>query len=133
MKRIPPKPLPAQQSRYNQAHLCQKFRVSKTALANLLGLTVPQETVEDIPLNLAGRLEDESYDINLAHALALALERRTELASLRKTQALRKEDIITAKSGYKPLLQGYVGYDVHNSMLSSDLWVKTTAGLPADS
>jgi len=100
------------------------FRVSKTALANLLGFNVPQETIEDIPLNLAGRLEDEPYDINLAHALALALERRTELASLRKAEALRKEDIITAKAGYKPLLQGFVGYDVHNSMLSSDLWVK---------
>jgi outer membrane protein TolC len=100
------------------------FRVSKTALANLLGFNVPQETVEDIPLNLAGRLEDEPYNINLAHALALALERRTELASLQKTEALRKEDIITAKSGYKPLLQGFVGYDVHNSVLSSDLWVK---------
>ena len=36
------------------------FRVSKTALANLLGFNVPQETVEDIPLNLVGRLEDES-------------------------------------------------------------------------
>jgi outer membrane protein TolC len=100
------------------------FRVSKTALANLLGFNVPHETVEDIPLNLAGKLEDEPYDINLAHALALALERRTELASLRKTEALRKEDIVTAKAGYKPLLQGFVGYDVHNSMLSSDLWVK---------
>ena len=100
------------------------FRVSKTALANLLGFNVPQETVEDIPLNLVGRLEDEPYDINLAHALALALERRTELASLQKAQALRKEDVITAKAGYKPLLQGFVGYDVHNSVLSSDLWVK---------
>ena len=100
------------------------FRVSKNSLANLLGFKVPQETLEDLPLNLTGKLDSESYDLELGRALRLALDQRTELAALRKTQALRKEDIITAKAGYKPLLQGYVGYDAHNSMLSSDLTVE---------
>src|ERR1035437_6109466 len=31
------------------------------------------------------------------------------------------EDIVNAKSTYKPTLQAYGGYDVHNSMLSQDL------------
>src|SRR5262249_21764934 len=38
-----------------------------------------------------------------------------------KAQALRKEDLVNAKAGYKPVLQGYVGYDSHNSILSTDL------------
>jgi outer membrane protein TolC len=72
-------------------------------------------------MTLAGKLEAEPYDIELSRAISMALEKRTELAALAKTQALRKEDIANAKAGYKPVLQGYVGYDSHNSMLSSEL------------
>jgi outer membrane protein len=98
-----------------------RFRISKNNLANLLGLNVPPGTFEDIPLNVSGKLEAESFDLELPRAVSLALEQRSELGALRKTEALRKEDIVTAKAGYKPVLQGYVGYDVHNSILSSDL------------
>ncbi len=97
------------------------FRVAKNNLATLLGFNIPHEALEDIPLTLSGRFDAEPYEIKLAVAIAMALERRTELAALRKTQALRKEDIIAAKSGYKPALQAYAGYDAHNSVLSSDL------------
>ena len=97
------------------------YRVTKNILVNLLGFSVPKETFEDIPLTLAGKLEAEPYQIELPRAIALALERRTELGALRKTQALRKEDIVNAKSTYKPSLQAYGGYDVHNSELSQDL------------
>lgn len=99
------------------------FRISKNNLANLLGLNIPAGTFEDIPLRLSGKLEAEEFNLELPRAISLALEKRTELGSLRKTEALRKEDVINAKSGYKPVLQGYVGYDIHNSMLSSDLAV----------
>jgi outer membrane protein len=51
----------------------------------------------------------------------LSLEKRSELGALRKAEALRREDVVTAKAGYKPVLQGYVGYDLHNSILSGDL------------
>ncbi len=98
-----------------------QFRISKNRLSNLLGFTIPKETFEDIPLKLAGRLDDEPYDIQLPRAIAMALERRTELESLRKAQALRKEDIVNAKAGYRPSLQGYAGYDAHNSVLTQDL------------
>ena len=99
------------------------FRISKNNLANLLGLNIPPGTFEDIPLNLSGTLEAEAFDLELPGAISLALQQRTELETLRKTQALRKEDVLNARAGYKPVLQGYVGYDVHNSMLSSDLTV----------
>src|SRR5207247_2185567 len=51
------------------------FRIAKNNLANLLGLTVPREIFEDIPLQLTGKLEAEPYDMELPRALALALER----------------------------------------------------------
>jgi outer membrane protein TolC len=99
------------------------FRISKNNLANLLGLNVPPGTVADIPLQLSGKLEAEPFELELPRVIDIALEKRTELGALRKTEALRKEDIINAKAGYKPVLQGYVGYDVHNSILTQDLTV----------
>lgn len=97
------------------------FRISKNNLANVLGLNVPRGTFEDIPLNLSDRLEAEPFNSELPRAIDLALEKRTELGVLRNAEALRKEDIVSAKAGYKPVLQGYVGYDLHNSILSSNL------------
>ncbi len=97
------------------------LRVAKNNLANLLGLNVPRESLEDIPLTLAGKLDGEPFQIELPRAVSMALEKRTELGALSKAQALRQEDIVNAKAGYKPVLQGYAGYDSHNSILSSDL------------
>jgi outer membrane protein TolC len=97
------------------------FRIAKNNLANLLGLNVPKETFDDIPMVLTGKLEAEPYQIDLPRAIVLALERRPELGALRKTQALRREDIVSAKAGYLPNVQAFAGYDVHNSMLHSDL------------
>jgi outer membrane protein TolC len=99
------------------------FRISKNNLANLLGVNVPPGTFEDIPLQLSGKLEAEAFDMELPRAISLALEKRTEIAALHKAEGLRKEDVVNARAGYKPVLQGYVGYDIHNSMLSSDLAV----------
>jgi outer membrane protein len=97
------------------------YRIGKNNLVNQLGFNVPKEIVEDIPLTLAGKLEAVPYQIELPQAIALALERRTELGALRKTQGLRNEDIVNAKSTYKPSLQAFGGYDVHNSILSTDI------------
>jgi outer membrane protein len=97
------------------------FRIAKNNLVNQLGFNIPKQVVEDIPLTLSGKLEAVPYQIDLPQAIALALERRTELGALRKTQALRNEDIILAKSNYKPTLQAFGGYDAHNSILSMDI------------
>jgi outer membrane protein len=100
------------------------LRITKNNLITVMGMDFPTEALEDVPLTLAGKLEAEPLDLELSRAVRLALERRTELAAARKAQALRKEEMISAKAGYKPVLQGYVGYDVHNSMLSQDLTVE---------
>ena len=100
-----------------------RLRIMKNNLANVLGFNIPRE-LEDIPLTLAGKLDDEPFDMDLSTALSLGLARRTELEALRKEQALRKEDLVSAKAGYLPSLQGFAGYDLHNSMLSQDLTVE---------
>jgi len=97
------------------------LRVSKNNLANLIGFNVPRESLEDIPLILSSKLDAEPFQMELPHAISLALEKRTELGSLEKAQALRREDIVNAKAGFKPVLQAYAGYDIHNSILSTDL------------
>ncbi|HEV2210037.1 MAG TPA: TolC family protein [Verrucomicrobiae bacterium] len=97
------------------------FRIAKNNLANLLGLKLPGQPGDEIPLSVAGKLEAEPFDIPLPRAVTLALQQRTELGALSKAEALRKEDLLTARAGYKPSIQGYVGYDVHNSVLSQDL------------
>jgi outer membrane protein TolC len=97
------------------------FRISKNNLANMLGFNVPKETFEDIPLKLSGKLEAVPYEMELPRAIALALERRTELGALRKAESLRKEDIVNARASYKPSLQAYAGYENRNSILQSDL------------
>lgn len=96
-------------------------RIAKNSLANLLGFDIPREALEDIPIKLSGKLEAEPYSIELPQAIRSALEKRTELGALRKAEAIRKEDVITARAGYKPSFQIYGGYDTHNSMLSRDL------------
>ena len=97
------------------------FRIAKNNLANLLGFNIPRETFEDIPLKLSGKLEAVPYAMELPRAIALALERRTELGALRKAESLRKEDIVNARASYKPSLQAYAGYEGHNSILQPDL------------
>jgi len=85
---------------------------------------VPRDIFENIPMQLTGRLEAVPYDIDLPRALSMALERRSELGALRKQEALRKEDVVSAKAGYKPSLQAFAGYDAHKSLFSPDLNVE---------
>jgi outer membrane protein TolC len=104
-------------------HARNDYRIAKNNLANLMGFSVPKETIEDIPLILAGKLEAVPYSIELSRAIILALERRTELGALRKAQALRQEDVVNAKAGYKPSIQAFGGYDAHNTSLATDLGI----------
>jgi outer membrane protein len=105
------------------------YRVGKDNLLNLLAVRLPKTILEDAPLRLSGTLEARPYEIDLPTALARALERRPELAALRKAQALRHEDLVNAKSGYKPNAQIYGGYQwqspPYENNLSADLsgWI----------
>jgi outer membrane protein len=104
-------------------------RIGKDNLLNLLAVHLPKTIWEDVPLQLSDTLEARPYEIDLPTALARALEKRPELAALRKAQALRREDLVTAKSGYKPNAQVFGGYQwqslPYENNLGSDLsgWI----------
>src|SRR5436853_102835 len=67
------------------------------------------------------KLEATPWDVDLSRAIAQAFEGRTELAALRKAEALRVENITSAKAGYKPSVQLFAGYGTKSSQFSSDL------------
>ena len=96
------------------------FRIAKVNLAHLLGEKVPRE-MEDVPMQLLDKLDATPMTVSLSDALAKALEQRTELAALRKMEALRNEAIATAKSGYKPSVQAFAGYGARSSEFTTDL------------
>ena len=91
------------------------YRIAKNNLANLLGYNLPRDIWEDIPLNLSGKLEAEPYQIDLPQAIEQALANRTELAALRKAEALQHENVVSARSGYKPTVQVFAGYNWYNA------------------
>ena len=107
------------------------YRIAKNNLANLLGYNLPHDVWQDIPLNLTDDFDDAPFQINLSDALQQALERRTELLSLRKSVELQQLNIINARSGYKPSVSVFAGYNWFNEQypqggesqvsLSSDL------------
>ncbi|HEV7924094.1 MAG TPA: TolC family protein [Verrucomicrobiae bacterium] len=101
------------------------YRVGKDNLLNLLAVHLPKTISEDAPLRLSDTLDARPYEIDLPSALARALEKRPELAALRKAQALRHEDLVNAKSGYKPNAQIFGAYQwqslPYENNLSGDL------------
>jgi len=90
------------------------YRIAKQRLVNELGINLPRSVLEDVPLELADKLSAEPYSIDMSDALTQALAHRTELASLRKAEELRKEGVRTAKAGYKPSFEIFVGPGVLN-------------------
>jgi outer membrane protein TolC len=96
-------------------------RIAKNNLATLLGFDVPKEVWEDIPLQLSDKLEAQPMSIQLPTALGQALQRRPELVVLRKSEGLRREQIVNAKAGYKPSVQAFAGYGARNSSFFDDL------------
>jgi len=96
------------------------YRIAKNNLSNLLGYNLPRDVWEDIPLNLTDNFDTSPYDVNLPDAVQQALTRRTELTSLRKDVELQDLNIVNAKSGYKPTVSVFAGYNWVNSEFSTD-------------
>lgn len=97
------------------------FRIAKNNLVNQLGYNLPREVWEDIPLRLTDKLEAAPYELALPDAIQQALDRRTELGALSKAEQLQRENIVQARSGYKPSLQGFAGYEWRSSQYIRDL------------
>lgn len=97
------------------------YRIAKNNLANLLGYNVPKDIWEDIPMQLTDKFLDSPYSIELPIAIQKALQRRTEITTLQKTERLRYEDIINARANNKPNFQLFAGYGTRNSSFTDDL------------
>lgn len=97
------------------------YRVAKNNLCNILGVNLPPNVWEDIPLQLSGQLEEKPYDTSLPLAIGKALENRSELAALQKYYGLRKEDIINTKAGFKPSAEVFGGYQWRSPSFGRDL------------
>ncbi|MBI5388249.1 MAG: TolC family protein [Verrucomicrobia bacterium] len=109
-------------------HAKNAYRIAKNNLALALGYRVPPTVWEDIPLQLAGKLDAEPFQVELPIALADALEKRPELAQLRKAERLRWEAVKTAKSGYLPSVQLFGGYGWRNSTFQQEYLINDVAG-----
>jgi outer membrane protein TolC len=86
------------------------FRISKNNLLNLLGCNLPKTMLEDVPLELSDSLVAVPVTWDLPASLVRALAKRPELAALQKAAALRHEDLVQARSGFKPSAQIFGGY-----------------------
>jgi TolC family type I secretion outer membrane protein len=96
------------------------YRITKNNLANLLGYNLPRDIWENIPLNLVDTFDTAPFSVNLPDAIQQALTRRTELESLRKDVELQNLNIVNAKSGYKPTVSVFGGYNWVSSDYSTD-------------
>jgi outer membrane protein len=97
------------------------YRIAKNTLLHQLGQQIPTNVWENIPLELSDRLEPERLEVDLSSALARAVVQRPEIGALEKAEELRKEEMKSAKGGYKPSVQVFAGYGSRSSQFSDDL------------
>lgn len=97
------------------------YRITKNNLANLLGYDLPRDIWEDVPLNLTDTLDTAPFAVNLPDAIQQALAHRTELTVARKSIELQKLNVVSAKAGYKPVVQVFAGYNWLNNSFSADI------------
>jgi outer membrane protein TolC len=102
-------------------HARNFYRISKDNLIHLLGYHLPPALLQEIPLQLTGKLDAEPFDIELPAAVGQALRNRTELAALRKAEQLGRENVTSARAGYRPSVQVFTGYGGRNSTFTTDL------------
>lgn len=91
-----------------------RYRIAKNNLSNLLGYNLPRDVWEDVPMEFSDSLDSMPYQVDLPSAIAQALNTRTELVALQKTEGLQKLGIVNASAGYKPVLQVFAGYSWFN-------------------
>ncbi|HEY0455929.1 MAG TPA: TolC family protein [Verrucomicrobiae bacterium] len=98
------------------------YRVAKNNLAVALGFNLPRNIGQEIPLTLTDKLEAEPYPLELSNAIAEAIKNRPELGVARAEEALRSEQIVRAKAGYKPSVQVFGGYGGRNATFVDDFF-----------
>lgn len=102
-------------------HARSQFRIAKNVLVNLLGYNLPREVLENIPMTLTDSFDVAPWNLALPDAIQQALERRSELKALRQQVILQDLNVVNAKSGYKPTVSAFAGYNWMNNEFSTDL------------
>lgn len=90
------------------------LRIAKNRLATQLGWDIPAEAGGDLPLQLAGTLEAEPYQVELTDAVMRAMAQRPELAALRAQEKIRDEDIRQTRADYYPQVAASAGWRWQN-------------------
>ena len=102
-------------------HARSQYRIAKNVLSNLLGYNLPREVLEDIPMKLTDNFDVAPWNLALPDAIQEALERRPELKALQQEIVLQDINVVNAKSGYKPTISAFAGYNWMNNQFSTDL------------
>ncbi|MCW5559599.1 MAG: TolC family protein [Verrucomicrobiae bacterium] len=97
------------------------FRITKNNLATRLGWDIPTNTTENIPLELADRLEARPFDLSLPVAIARGIEQRPELAARKTDVRLRREGVKQAQADYYPTVGITGGYQWRSTIFRDDL------------
>jgi len=99
------------------------FRITKNNLATRLGWDIPTNTTENIPLELADRLEARPFDLSLPVAIARGLQQRPELTARKTDVKLRREGVKQAQADYYPSVGIAGGYQWRSTIFQDDLSV----------
>lgn len=97
------------------------YRITRNNLATLLGWNIPQDSPENIPLDLADTLKADPFDISLPVALAKGRQQRPELTVRQTEEKLRKEEVIQARANYYPNVSVGGGYQWQSRNFADDL------------
>jgi outer membrane protein len=85
--------------------------IARQRLVQLMGYDEPPAAPNALPLRLTTPLRAPKYKDPLSEAIVTAERQRTELAAIRVAGKLGDEAIIVAKSGTKPSVQAFAGYE----------------------
>ncbi|MEN9677531.1 MAG: hypothetical protein RIS76_3427 [Verrucomicrobiota bacterium] len=99
------------------------FRITKNNLATRLGWNIPTNSTENIPLELADKLEAKPFDLSLPVAIARGIEQRPELEARKTDVKLRREGVKQAQADYYPAISVGGGYQWKSTVFQDDLSV----------
>ena len=99
------------------------FRITKNNLATRLGWTIPTNATENIPLELADKLEARPFELSLPVAIARGLQQRPELVARKTDVKLRREGVKQAQADYYPAVSIAGGYQWRSTTFQDDISV----------
>ncbi len=97
------------------------YRISLLNLAKTLGMDYDRSRKAMVPFEVVTEFDLTDVTLELADAMAMALERRAFLKAQRQQILSQSEQVKVAFSGYLPRLEANAGYEVRNDQFSNNL------------